>query len=79
MPGKSTETLEPAGRILRSQMEQGWSVATLELLSRRFIEKSGLSGAYADFLENQAIEENREHDDFEDREDIDSPDETPDP
>ncbi|MEY8802144.1 hypothetical protein AB9K35_17845 [Leisingera sp. XS_AS12] len=49
---------ESAGRILRSQMEQGWSNETLEMLGRRFIEEIGMSSAFAAYLEQQAAAEN---------------------
>lgn len=60
MPDSDTVKPEAAGRILRSQIEQGWSTQILEMLSRRFIEQAGLSDDYAEFLEDQAKEENAE-------------------
>jgi len=54
---KGAEREEPAGRILRAQMAQGWSTETLEALGRDFIEQAGLSAAYAAFLEAHADEE----------------------
>ncbi|WP_154667699.1 hypothetical protein [Leisingera caerulea] len=50
--------VDPNGRILRSQMEQGWSNETLEMLGRRFIEETGMSNAFAAYLEQQAAAEN---------------------
>ena len=50
--------VEPAGRILRTQIDQGWTTGTLEMLSRRFIEVNGLSAEYASYLEEQAMFEN---------------------
>jgi hypothetical protein len=49
---------DPAGRILRAQLEQGWTSETLEMLGRRFIEGIGMSNAFAAFLEAQAQAEN---------------------
>jgi hypothetical protein len=47
---------DAAGRILRAQMSQGLTNEGLEAASRHFIEKMGLSHAYAAFLESgQAI------------------------
>lgn len=55
---EETTNRSPSARILNTQMEQGWSTQTLEMLSRRFIEQSGLAAQYASFLEEQAREEN---------------------
>ncbi|MBW3243435.1 hypothetical protein KUV57_12245 [Epibacterium sp. DP7N7-1] len=49
---------DPAARILRAQLEQGWTTETLEMLSRRFIETKDMSAEYAEFLEGQAALEN---------------------
>jgi hypothetical protein len=49
---------DASGRILNVQMAQGWSTESLEMQSRRFIEKMGLSDTYARFIEDQAREEN---------------------
>jgi len=42
---------DPAGRILRAQIEKGLTTEGLEAQSREFIESKGLSGEYADHLE----------------------------
>jgi hypothetical protein len=42
---------DPAGRILRAQIEKGLTTEALEAQSREFIESKGLSGEYADHLE----------------------------
>jgi len=42
---------DPAGRILRAQIEKGLTTEGLEAQSRAFIESKGLSGEYADHLE----------------------------
>lgn len=62
---KSAPVDDPAGRILRAQMSQGWSNETLEMLGRRFIDEAGLSSAFAAFLESQAAEENNMSQDHE--------------
>jgi hypothetical protein len=48
---------DPAGRILRAQIEKGLSTEALEAESRVFIEKKGLSDEYADHLEALTYEE----------------------
>lgn len=48
----AAEPADAAGRILRAQMDQGLSNEGLEAASRAFIERMGLSHAYATFLES---------------------------
>lgn len=49
---------DAAARILNVQMAQGWGNETLEMLGREFIQKKGLSSAFAAALEARAAEEN---------------------
>ncbi len=56
------EVEEPAGRILRAQIEKGLSTEALEAESRTFIEKKGLSSEYANHLEALTFEEEFDED-----------------
>ncbi|MFX4300279.1 hypothetical protein [Pseudosulfitobacter pseudonitzschiae] len=49
---------DPAGRVLNTQIAQGWSNPTMEMLGRRFIEGMGMSDIFATFIEQQARDEN---------------------
>ncbi|MEP3669959.1 MAG: hypothetical protein ABJN42_24885 [Roseibium sp.] len=49
---------DPEGRVLRAQIEQGWSSQSMALQQKRFIEEVGLSHAFANWLEKEAEAEN---------------------
>ena len=56
---------DPAGRILRAQIEKGLSTEALEAESRVFIEKKGLSNEYADHLEALTYDEDLDDEEME--------------
>lgn len=66
----TTEPDDTAGRILRAQMGEGLSNAGLEAASRAFIERMGLSHAYAAFLESGEALKLVDPEDIEDDEDL---------
>jgi hypothetical protein len=43
--------VDPAGKILRAQISQGWDASSLGLLQSRFIEAMGLQDSFAAYLE----------------------------
>lgn len=46
--------VDPAGKILRAQIAQGWDATSLGLLQSRFIEAMGLQDSFAAYLEEVA-------------------------
>lgn len=59
---------DPGGRILETQMDQGLSNATMEMLAREFIEQSDMSHAYAEFLRQRMEHQPDLRDDLDDEE-----------
>lgn len=65
-PFPRLKTEDPDARILRTQIDQGWSSESLSLQQRRFISRMGLSETFARWLEGEAeVENSMVADDFE--------------